>query len=86
MKIKSTIFLNIIILRYKKSPNRQVAEKIGYNSLLFTEQLSQMEKDLEYDRRTIERREEVLSTLELQLTSKNNDDNYDKSPRRTSNR
>jgi hypothetical protein len=39
-----------------------------------------MEKDLEHDRRTIERREEILSTLELQFTSKTNEDNYDNSP------
>ena len=67
-------------VRYKKSPKRPVVEKIGYNSLLFNEQLSQMEKDLEHDRRTIERREEILSTLELQFTSKTNEDNYNNSP------
>ncbi|CAI2364109.1 unnamed protein product [Moneuplotes crassus] len=50
---------------------------MGYNSLLFNEQLSSIERDLEAERKTIEKREEVLSTLELQLTSKNNEDeNY----------
>ena len=49
--------------------------KIGYKSLLFNEHLHRMEKDLEQERRTIEKKEEILSNLELQLTSKNGDEN-----------
>jgi len=63
---------------------------MGYNSLLFNEHLSIMEKDLEYERKTIEKREEILSNLELQLTSKDGDENQffneQNSPRRATSR
>mmetsp|Transcript_32300 Transcript_32300/g.28609 ORF Transcript_32300/g.28609 Transcript_32300/m.28609 type:complete len:187 (-) Transcript_32300:591-1151(-) len=64
--------------------------EMGYNSLLFNEHLSIMEKDLEYERKTIEKREEILSNLELQLTSKDGDENQffneQNSPRRATSR